>query len=345
MIRSPRNRGIGSILTLVVVIGCIPAFAQNTKATADSLKRVISGSRAAILQADSAQNTEQAMALRIELAKIVPSAEAIKLLEKAASIASYLTLQKDELEIRTTLAEQYRRSGKSLDALNEMIRIRSLLEALSKTGADDLERQQLVFMNVHRSTVDSLNAVASAERTNAEQKIAEIEERAIRWQWAAIGLGVMWVITSLFLFYRSGKAQERSRTSIAELRTELATLKSTSAINIREEPKRERTAPVEEKIETVPAEKLDAVLVAMFRKMAPERIAAFDEAMLRQDHEKVMRVVQSMRPQMMGMDPERSALLYAKLKATDVKVDPENWTSFLNEFRAAVETLLARIDH
>ncbi|HQZ42184.1 MAG TPA: hypothetical protein PK735_04800, partial [Flavobacteriales bacterium] len=68
MIRSPRKRGIGSILALVFVFGCIPAFAQNTKATADSLKRVISGSRAAILQADSAQNTEQAMALRIELA-------------------------------------------------------------------------------------------------------------------------------------------------------------------------------------------------------------------------------------------------------------------------------------
>ena len=345
MIRSPRNRGIGSILTLVFVICCIPAFAQNTKATADSLKRVISGSRAAILHADSTQNTEQAMALRIELARIVPSAEAIKLLEKAASTASYLTLEKEELEIRTTLAEHYRRSGKSLDALNEMIRIRSLMEALSKSGADDVEREQLVIRTEHRSTLDSLNSLAVAERADAEQKIAEIEERAVRWQWAAIGLGVMWVLTSLFLFYRTGKAQERSRTSIAELRTELATLKSTSTVVSREEPKQERPAPVEQKVEAAPTEQLDAVLVAMFRKMAPERIAALDEAMVRQDHEKVMRVVQSMRPQMMGMDPELSAPLYAKLKATDAQVDPENWTAIVNDFRSALEKLLARTDH
>ncbi|HQV53618.1 MAG: hypothetical protein IPI00_12875 [Flavobacteriales bacterium] len=345
MIRSPRKRGIGSILALVFVFGCIPAFAQNTKATADSLKRVISGSRAAILQADSAQNTEQAMALRIELARIVPSADAIKLLEKAASTASNLTLDEQELEIRTTLVEQYRRSGRTLDALNEMIRIRSLMEALSKGGAEDVEREQLVVRTEHRSTVDSLNAIAIAERTVAERIIAQVEERAIRWQWVAISLGVMWVLTSLFLFYRSGKAQERSKAGIAELRTEIATLKSISTVVSREEPKRERAAPVEQKIETVPAEQLDAVLVAMFRKMAPERIAALDEAMVRQDHEKVMRVVQSMRPQMMGMDPERSAPLYAKLKSTDAKVDPENWTALLNEFRFTVETLFARIDH
>ncbi|MFZ1332800.1 MAG: hypothetical protein WAR83_11440 [Flavobacteriales bacterium] len=338
-------RGIGFVLLLVFVIFGLPAFAQNSKAAPDSLKRVINELRTLIHRADSAQNNEEAMKFRVELAGMVPSPDAIKLLEKAASTASYLAQGEMELDIRTTLAMRYRSSGKTLAALNEMMRIRSLLEGKSKSDVDEVERQKILAMTKFKYTVDSLNTISVAERTNADMKIAAVEERAMRWQWAAIGFGVLWMLTSLFLFIRSGKMHERSEAAHAELRTELAALKSTSTVNMPTEPMLERVDPLEPKVDPSSPEQLDPVLVAMFRKMAPERLTTLDEALLRNDNEKVMRVVQSLRPQMMGMDPGRSAPLYAKLKTTDARSDPENWSALLTQFRSAVETLLARTGH
>lgn len=347
MIRSSSYLGSGVGFLVCCMLWGLPVVAQNTKTRTDSINLVVKELRTAIVKADSSQNNEQAMSLRVELARSVSGPEAIKLLEQAAITANYLADRKEELEIRIALAEQYRSAGKSLPAFNEMVRIQSLMEERDKKVKDENERQRILTRTNYEYKVDSLRSVIGAERSEAERKMAESEARADRWQWLAIGFGLLWLFSSIFLFHRSGKAQKRSVVAIAELRDEIEIVKRSGSVKVQMPTVTRDEVPeikVPEVLEEEP-EPLDPVLVAMFRKMAPERLATLKDARSRQDDEKVIRVVHSLRPQMMGLDPVRSAPLYAKIKAKNSDTDPVGWNALLDEFRTDVETLLERTAH
>ena len=84
----------------------------------------------------------------------------------------------------------------------------------------------------------------------------------------------------------------------------------------------------------------DAVLLSLFRKRMPERLQALKEARSRGDHEKVLRVITSIRPQLVHHDAERFTELCTRLIAAGPTVLEETARSERDGFISDVERSL-----
>ena len=83
------------------------------------------------------------------------------------------------------------------------------------------------------------------------------------------------------------------------------------------------------------------MLLSLFRKRIPERLQALKEARSRGDHEKVLRVITSIRPQLVHHDANRFSERCARLIAAGEAVLDEASRDDLDRLIADVELALA----
>jgi len=353
----PLHRNLLRLATcagLLCVFSVSTGRAQSQKQVADSLKKVVAEHRSDLHAADSIDDARGAIDLRFRLSEMVKSKEAIQLLQDAVAIADSADLLEEEIAALVRLAEEYARSGNHRQAYVEAMRLAALnTEWLAmqaeKSGADR----------------DVAMARAEAERDSVDQvwqqRFAQMEEHqrisgtsAKRWKWIIVAIGILCLITIAGLMVRSAKVQRRIQKELADVRAEISALRQ-RPVNTLRTPPSPPPAPLATSppaVDLVPsgtvvprAEPLDPIVVAMFRKMGPERLAAIRAARERDDHEKVVRVVHSLKPQLVNFDRERFAALCARITAPGLHAERTQWTSDLDALEKGIIDALKQLDH
>lgn len=311
-----------SLLVMAITMMVLHSTAQSPAASRDSLKRAIAGHRLQMHLADSVGDTEGSIAVRLELAPLVGSAERLRLLDDAASGAHSAALLDDEVRVRKLLAEALAQAGKHARAFEEAMHVIALDEV--RLAEQDLR---------HRGAADSAWALAAIERDRSEEgwklvlqdaqtKAVGMGEVAERWFLIALGLGAVWALTVVIFLVTLRRQRRRTHQEITLLRAEVAAIKEAPKNRFREpvptvvaEP-----PPVEAPQQPTPFEApaLDAAALAIFRRMAPERLDALNDARNRGDHDKVLRVVHTLKPHLEALDPNGLGALCLRIKAIDI---------------------------
>ncbi|MBK9175051.1 MAG: Hpt domain-containing protein [Flavobacteriales bacterium] len=85
----------------------------------------------------------------------------------------------------------------------------------------------------------------------------------------------------------------------------------------------------------------DAMVLALFRRHVPERIAALRTAREAGDNDKMMRVLHTLRPQLEAVDSDGLGALCASLRASEA-VGSADWLSSLERLITGIEAVLGR---
>lgn len=326
--------------------------AQSAQARMDSLRQMhedIAAHAARIHYADSTGDAKEAARWRIMLAPMCKRTETLRLYEEAALIADTADLDGDEeLRARKGLVALYKAAGNWRKALEEAERVMALDAQFNGREAMQLVHLERMNTSAMVGERDFAMNTLTVERAKFEAELSLAEERSQRWMLIAASIGVLFLITLFVLLYRSGRSNQRIRAELAALRTEVTVLKEQRPAN------QVRVAPlavvahaepvvstsVPPVAEPAPIAPVDPVVLAMFRKMAPERLATLREARARGDHDKVVRVVRTLKPQLVAIDKAGFGELCAAISAEGAALDSARWNSDLDRFERALERSL-----
>lgn len=329
------------ILVLMFVlysVGLPFANAQIGRSQKDSLKQVVKELRLDLFEADSAHDLAKGSTLRVELSRLLKPPESIKLLRQAADTIQLIGPPDQEIAIRTELAEQFSKTGKATLAYSEMQRIRDLLLARELEKGKLVDDQNANSRSRSTAIRDSLQLLLEEERSATAEYMIIAESESRKWQLIALATGLFWLVTTTLLFYRSGRSQRRSQLAIAELQAKVKALEERPD-NVLRSPNEGATVASAKELSDPPkaaVDVVDPILVGMFRKQAPERITTLQAAREHGDIEKVVRVVHSLKPQLVAIDPERFGPLCATLTSPGSRLDEARWNASLDEFQLAV---------
>ncbi len=315
----------------------VPESPQAIKAAMEEHARAIAAT-------DPSTDAPRAINLRMALAALSKPREAQALYTEALAIADSAELVEEELAARQALASTLAARGQMKQAYEEALRV---AEHTSEWSARQLAASGAKVDSIMRSVAvqrDSLMVAAEAGRQNAEGRVNEANEDARSWMWVAVGVCAVALAAIVLMLVMNGRALRRQRAEIQNLRSDLRSLEDRSRNRIRGTAAPEvappTTSPAEpEPTPVVPPPVVDPLVRAMFHKQAPERMATLQAARAGGDHEKVQRVVHTLKPQLAHFDP-----LFAGLCAriTEVRAwnDPSRWTADLDALAAAVARIL-----
>lgn len=339
--------------TVFLLLFCgTPLLAQSKAQVADSLKKVVADHRSMLYVADAIGNSKAAMEIRSQLALLVKPKEAMALLQEAVAIADSADLMEEEVAARTQLAEYYESRGDHKAAYAEAMRIVALDNERLAAQAEGSATAADMRSASSAAERDSLQLIWNEAVTNARTLGHTAEERSDRWMWIAAGIGVFSLFTLLVTFHRSGRSNRLIRSELDGLRAEVTTLKEERPANqVRTVPPAivaplppvqvPVTAPV---VEPTLAAEIDPVVLAMFQKMAPERLTTLRDARARGDGAKVMRVVHSLKPQLVNFDAA-FADLCARITAAEAPENMVLWAADLDALESGIATVLKKLDH
>lgn len=294
-------------------------------------------------RADSMGDLAQRIGSRFALAAIVPQKEAMVLYMEALHLADSAGWQADAVAAHTALADILASKGQAKQAYTEA---RAALHVSERMFKDSLLRLTGEFNAATRQATaerDSLGAALSTQAKEAGRRIDEAHEEADWWMWSAIGIGLAALLVILLLAHGNRKALRAQRREIAELRDELSAFAERERNRARAAADAPVTVPpstaVEPLVGAPPSVGMEPVLVAMFQKQAPERLATLREARRRGDHEKVQRVVHTLKPQLVNFEAS-FADLCARITEAGAPAEVQRWNADLDAFESGVTRLL-----
>lgn len=340
-----------SCLALMLCLGwSTQLFAQSATGAADSLKAEIAQQRASLALADSMGDLPAAFAGRMRLVDLVRKAEVLPLLKQAVAIANDMGRPDLGSMVHRDLATRYANAGDNASAYTELVLSDSLGRLAAIRQRDSLNDQHAVSMARLTADRDSSEQAGTERERRIALALVEVQRNADRWMWIALVTAGVCLLLVIGLLYRMGSTSRRLHTSIEALRSEIDTLKK-PVNRLKDPPVREDVicAIPKSGLYEAPAialdEAMDPVVVAMFRKSAPERLATLRQAREQGDHAKVARVVHSLKPQLISFDEERFAPLCAGLMASGAEQDRPQWSADLEVLERAVSALLEGTRH
>lgn len=259
---------------------------------------------------------------------------ALRDLESAVVIADSLKHRSRERDILFLLAMAQERVGKTKDAMNSLRAAHFLKDSLA---AVELERiSGITAQRMDELQVESQRSLAmqqeAMEAARAQHHRAlEKARRSLIGAACAIVLLLAALAWSLLRIVRMRRASKVEAVPVVQ--------------DVAEPPKRNVLRPVERvPINEVPIALADPdaeMLLALFHKRMPERLGALNAARARGDHEKVARVLVSMRPQLAQQDGTRFNERCARLIAAGERVLTSSSAADLDRLIADVEQVLA----
>jgi hypothetical protein len=327
---------------------------QAQTSAADSLKQVedaIAQHRLRIHNADSMGDARDAARFRIMLAPLCRPNEALTLYSEAAAIADSAKLSDDEaLRARTGLAELLAARGDMRSAYNEQVKVTRLKGEWEARQAEVTLALEKIRMEAQLAERDSLLVRNDAALTAAREEVERYRTSSRRWIMATVATALLALVALIFMFYGAGQYHKRTLSELDGFRKEVEALKAGPRNRLREEPPTAAVPappPIAQPIATtatpVPEVERDELLVGMFRKMAPERLVTLREARARGDHEKVVRVVHSLKPQLVNLDAAYFGELCRSLVSAEGRADEAQWNKDLDRFERGLVEQLARI--
>lgn len=337
-------------LLLILLHASTVAMCVNHAAQRDSLRLRVVALKAELLAQDSAGRLAEAISTRLALADLVQRKEAIQYLSVAAALADSIGDPELGIEVRSRTLERLREAGDAKRALEEAMRIIDLERRVATEAGEHQLRALDDLVRVGRQERDSLAAASDAALRDAEGRVNDAREHAEFWMYLALGTFAIALIAVLLIVLMNGRALRRQRAEIAGLRADLNAWVERSQNKVRERiapvPPVGPIAPVPPPSPTsseAPAEVKaeDPMVLAFFRKQAPERLATLRDARARGDHEKVRRVVHSLKPQLASLEPGLVELC-SRIISAEAQAHTERWNKDLDALTSAVERLLAQ---
>jgi hypothetical protein len=357
---APRQ-GMSVLLAALLMFGATLARGQDSDADSSaSAQDPIALLNQRIAAADSAQDAVAGATARLELAALVKPHHALRVTQEAAALLDSADVA-PELALRAhrDLADRYT-GMKALDKANrEWGQVVRLSGKLRQDAASALEKAQ--FMNaVASARIDSLTTAMGKERASASNALATMtadHERRTDLALMAIGGGfIALLLSTLFFFFHI----RRLRADIKQLQEEATWLRmvgkkgteptvvassfgpGTSARNELPEVLKPNApqAPTQQPTGSFNPQE-DAMLLALVRRRGEERLQTLREARSRGDHDKVMRVVHSLKPQLVSLDAPYFTDLCGRLVTTDPNAHPQQWSADLDRFEAGMARVLA----
>lgn len=347
--RYPGSRLSAILLFLIATHGSVSAQSAAVKDSLAQLRVDIEAFKGRIAFADSTQDATESARQRIMLAPLCRRTEALRLYEEAAFIADSADLDGDEeLRARQGLVELYKAAGNWRKAFEEAER--SMVLGAQFNSREAMQQAHLERMNTSAMVGERDHAVSTlaAERARFDARMGEAEERSRLWMLIAAGIGVLFLLTLVVVLYRAGRSSKRVRAELSVLRAEVTALKDEASGNrVRVAPPVVQhaepvvAAPITPVAEPAPIAAVDPVVLAMFQKMAPERLATLRDARARGDHDKVVRVVRTLKPQLVAIDEATFGDLCAAISADGAALDAPSWNAAVDRLEAAVARLLS----
>lgn len=326
--------------------------AQSARQRRDSLKAVIATQRLSIARADSMRDTSSAVLARIALSALVNPKEGRHFLEQAALLAEEADDLPLAIKAREGLAALYSASGAHRSAHEELARVARLTGLRSRADS-------LVLAAAYENVIAAQQSAHAAETKRLRSELQGANEEAEanrtiadRWLLAASGIGIAWALTIVGLFValsRHRKARDRLANEVYSLRSRVAELaRAIEGMVTRTERQAAQAAPpaavmappVTAGAAPASAAVHDPMVLALFRRQAPERISTLQGARAAGDHEKVLRVLHSLRPQLDALDPGGLGALCADLRAMEPSSTGRD--SGLDQLITGMNALLAR---
>jgi hypothetical protein len=338
--------------SLLLALSCGTALLAQQSSPADAAYReAIAGHRAAIHRADSVGDAIAAAQARIMLAPLLKAPQARKLYAEAALIADSARSPADvRLRAHQGAMEINRASGNWRGAYEEAQHVIALAQEWS-----DRQAQLAAFtdsMRMARAVAerDSLSAAVAELQARMASDAGRAQARALRWRWAAAALAAGAAAALLFCSWfllRTRSRMRRMSTELHALRAEVADLRKPrntyrpqTELQDRSDDAGASQSPVASEATAPEAVRsVDPMVLALFRKQAPERMAALRAARAAGDHEKVMRVLHSLRPQLSALDPDGLGAWCNALRASSPAAT--DWDAGLDRLMAGIEKRLA----
>ncbi len=335
-------------LVLCELLAPPSAVAQSAQARRDSLRKVVGDLRLRMDAADSTGDVRDAIDARLSLASVVKPNEALDLLEDAAASAQSADLLELEVVVRKRLAEALAKSGKHARAFEEAMHVTALDEVRLAEQYLFLEARTDSALTQTIEQRDSLINSWQAELQEARHRESHMEATAERWMFIALGLALALMLMLLILLVRMRRHQQKTGKELASLREEVAALKLPAGNRMREPALVAAPVPAPH-AEPIPVQaepqpemaRMDEALLALFRKRAPERLATLRDARARGDHEKVLRVVHTLKPQLVALDENGLGALCIRITVGDASRDPKELNTDLDLLEHSIEQLLS----
>ncbi|MGB3527372.1 MAG: Hpt domain-containing protein [Flavobacteriales bacterium] len=338
-------RHVRSSVAVLLLASSVQLAAQTPGTAADSLKAELLQQRTSLALADSVGDLHTSFEARMQLVPLVRRAESMVLLKQAAAIADSLDRPDLGAMVHRLLAKRYASTGDPAAAYVEALVVDSLDRIRELREMDRTSDEHAMMLDRLIAEQDSLAQAGLDRERRLAEAMVHVQHNADRWMMAALvamGLGLVIV---LGLFYRMGRTSRKLRTTIAGLRAEADALRPVSNRRRKTETQYDEapSIPDSAQIKAPPTpvhEAMKPVVEGMFRKGAPERLATLRQARERGDLEKVLRVVHSLKPQLVNFDEARFASLCARLTAPGASADHAQWSADLDALDAGVSALL-----
>ncbi len=311
-----------------------------------------------IVVADSTEDAVTGASLRLELAGLVKSKQGLKLLQEAAGLLDTTTLALElAMRVHRDLADRYTALHSNEKANREWAEVVRLSDVLRDEAAASVE--QALFVNaVSQERMDSLTTaitLAKANHTNALERLSADHTRRQDLALYAMAGGLLMLVLSVVFFAvhirKQGAVLKELRQEVTWLRmvtkkgTEPTVVASSitpvAPLNV-ELP--EVVRPIEQPA-AAPAipfrdPEEDALLLALVRRRGVERLQTLREARAVGDNDKVVRVVHTMKPQLVSLDATYFQELCGRLVSTDPRTDPARWAEDLDRFETGMARML-----
>ena len=347
--------GMRALLVALLISGATWARGQESGAdsTADA-QDPVELLNTLIAAADSTHDPVAGATARLELAALVKPSQALRMTQEAAALLDSADVA-PELALRAhrELAQMYA-VGKALGKSNgEWAHVVRLTNELRASGDAALEKSQ--FLNaVANGRIDSLTTALSTERasaSNALETMSAEHERRSNIALMSIGGGIVALLLAVLFFSLHIR---RMRVGLKELKQEVTWLRMVSKKGVEPTVGSSSTVSVAPPAVELPPVLIpppaptttaynpeeEAMLLSLVRRRGEERLQTLRDARSRGDIDKVVRVVHSMKPQLVSLDAPYFTELCGRLVTADPRMDPAQWSADLDRFEVGMARVI-----
>lgn len=330
---------IRPFLLALVLLGAsftLSAQGKGAKAGRDSLRAVVADLRERIALADSAGAVGEGTGLRLELGALLPATEAVKLYSGAVAMADSLGMEADALRLRRVLADACAASGRHKEAHAVLRQVLDIEQERSARQAVEVAAQAGTQVRLIEAERDSVMAAASSTVELVGAQLATAGEQLRTWRIVAGALLFALLVLAGLLMWGQRRAA-RVRGELGDLRARIQALEERKAAHeVKAAPAPPLVTPSAPSTVAV-----DAEVLALFRMRGADRLATLKDALQREDHDKVVRVVHTLKPQLSALDAALFGPLCARITAGP-GADAPAWNGEVHRLVAAVEDLLRK---
>lgn len=343
------------LFVLFAAFACAaPALVVAQASPSDTLsiqdRRALLSARIAV--ADSSADLVAAVNARLDLALISGPNQALRQTQEAVALADNAPLAPEvALRAHRALVDLYTGLGEMTKANREWVQVLRFSDEVWVQRTADAVKQARTGGALAAARADSLKAAVQTERAVTEAG-REALTSAYQQRTMVLTIAVAAVCTALLLAaILFGWYMKRLRAELKELRQEVTWLRMVGKKAA--EPKVElpqvapqpapapALAPPLAVVQAPPRGQEDTMLLELVRRRGVERLGTLREARQRGDREKVVRVVHSLKPQLVSIDAGRFVDLCARLVTVDAPADNGQWNADLDALEDGIEQLLA----